>query len=328
MYASNVLAVSGALIVAVAAVPMAGEHHHQHHQREIVWETAIDEVVVTIPVTKTVWIEPGETAPSEPQAHGYGAPSSTPEVQPAAHAPSSAAAPAPAYTPETSSSSVYVAPAPAYTPETSSSVYVAPAPAYTPESSSSVYVAPAPAYTPDTTSSVYVAPSTSTTPVYVAPSPESTYVAPAPSSSYAAPAQSSPAASPSGGSSSGGALTYGMCKSGTTFTGDLTYYQPGLGACGMTNTEQDHIVAISATIFDSYNAAGNSNNNPLCGQYLTITGKDGSPYKAQIVDRCVGCDEGSLDLTQPFFNMVTAHEVDGQTVYGDGRVSGMKWTMD
>lgn len=110
-----------------------------------------------------------------------------------------------------------------------------------------------------------------------------------------------------------------MAAPGTYYTGDLTYYTPGLGACGFTNTEADHIVAIPEKIFDAYNN-GNPNNNPLCNKTVTITGKNGQKYTAKIVDRCPGCTENDLDLTQSFFNTVTSN--------GDGRVSGMQWCFD
>ncbi|EME38579.1 expansin-related protein [Dothistroma septosporum NZE10] len=293
MFTNSVLAVSGALLSLVAAVPMAGEHRHghqhQHHAREYVWETKTNEVIVTVPVTKTVWIEPGETPPTY-HPHQYGHSSST-------------TAPA----------------APAYTPESSSSAPVAPA--YTPKSSSSAPVAPA--YTAPSSTSIYVVPTLSTTSVYVAPTPSTTapaapaYTAPS-SSASAAPAYTSASSGSSSGSSGSNGLS-GIAASGTSYTGDLTWYDVGLGACGLTNVASDHIVAISEKIFDTY-SNGNPNKNPLCGQYVTITGKDGSTYKAKIVDRCTGCAEADLDLSQDFFNTCTSN--------GDGRVGGMTWTFD
>ncbi|KAF2166805.1 hypothetical protein M409DRAFT_36673 [Zasmidium cellare ATCC 36951] len=107
-----------------------------------------------------------------------------------------------------------------------------------------------------------------------------------------------------------------MAKAGTSYTGDLTYYAVGLGACGWTNTQDEKIVAVAEAIFDSYNN-GNPNANPLCGKYVSITGVDGSQYQAKIVDRCPGCEKADLDLSEDFFNTVTNH--------GDGRVHGIKW---
>lgn len=36
-----------------------------------------------------------------------------------------------------------------------------------------------------------------------------------------------------------------------TFSGDLTYYEPGLGACGETSTKDDKIVSLSHLLFDA-----------------------------------------------------------------------------
>ncbi|KEQ59857.1 uncharacterized protein M437DRAFT_55802 [Aureobasidium melanogenum CBS 110374] len=110
-----------------------------------------------------------------------------------------------------------------------------------------------------------------------------------------------------------------MAASGTEYSGDLTWYDVGLGACGLTSVDGDHIVAISHVIFDAY-STGNPNTNPLCGKYVTITGKDGQAYQAKVVDRCVGCAEADLDLSHEFFNSVTSN--------GDGRVAGMSWTWN
>ncbi|KXT07017.1 hypothetical protein AC578_7201 [Pseudocercospora eumusae] len=283
MFANSIIAATGALLTLVAAVPMADQHPHHHHhhhpahKRDYVWVTLTEVAIETIPVTKTVWIEPGETPPTQ---------NNTPEPYgPPAQTSSSSSPVAPAYTPPASSSSSSAPPPPpAYTPPA-------------PTTSTSTYVAPA--YTP---------PPPSTPATYAAPSS-----APAPAPAPAAPA-SSPASN--GGSTTG---VQGMAAAGTYYTGDLTWYDVGLGACGITNTKDEAIVAIPEKIFDAY-TPGNPNKNPLCGKSVSITGKDGSTYKATIVDRCPGCTENDLDLSEDFFNKVTQH--------GDGRVHGMKWCFD
>lgn len=299
MFTKSIFAISGAMLTAVAAIPMADSHHHHHHpqyKRDYFWVTKTEEVIQTVAMTKTVWVEPGETVPTPS--------SSFEDVKPAAYHPASspkapAAYSAPAYNSpaESEPQSTYVAPVP-------TSTYVAPA--------SPAYSAPA--------APVYSAPTTS---VYVAPTPTSTYVAPAP---YVAPTTSAapaPAAyTPASGSSdsgSGGSGVTGMAASGKTYTGDLTYYAVGMGSCGKTSTEDEKIVALSHEIMSVYDGA-NPNNNPLCGRFITITGTDGNKYRAEIVDTCPGCDVGSLDLPQAYFNKITGN--------GDGRVSGIKWSFD
>jgi hypothetical protein len=333
MYAKTI-AISGALAALAAAVPMA--------KRDVVWvtQTAVD--MVTVPVTTTLWVDPTDVPVHYGHQHSHWTPShpasSAPSVSAPAAPSSTEAAPssyetpassstevAPVSTAETSSSSVYVAPTTSsvyVAPTTSTSVYVAPT------TSTSVYVAPT------TSTSVYVAPTTSTS-VYVAPSTTSVYAAPTTSSVYVAPTttetpsstSAAPPAYSSSSSGSGDGVT-GMGAPGTWYEGDLTYFAVGLGACGNTSTEADHMVAVSEKIFDSYlsEAGGNPNNVAICGKYVTITGVDGNPYKAQIMDRCPGCDEGSLDLPETFFNTVTYDPSTKKS--GDGRVHNIKWEFD
>ncbi|KAI6900636.1 hypothetical protein KC318_g13970 [Hortaea werneckii] len=95
-----------------------------------------------------------------------------------------------------------------------------------------------------------------------------------------------------------------------TFTGDLTYYQPGLGACGVTSTEDDFIVSLSHILFDaagsSTDAGGNSNENPLCGKMLRATryNEEASAQRSvdlRVVDRCTGCEVDDLDTSLKAF---------------------------
>lgn len=308
------------------------------NKRDVVWVTEIATDIVTVPVTMTVWADAVETTTAvstttSQERHGH-------KFFHSKASKASTTSTSVYVAPTTSSSSVYVAPTPS-----STSIYVAPTP-----SSTSVYVAPTPSTTsvyvaPTTstseayvapsssTSEVYVAPTTSSTSIYVAPTTSSVYVAPTTTSAYVAPTiestsvylapttsttSSAPAATTS--SSSSGSSS-GLAASGTEYTGDLTWYQVGTGSCGLTSTSDQAVVAISHTIFDDPQyATANPNLNPLCGKTVTIKGKNGSSYKATVVDRCVGCVEADLDLSQDFFNKVTAN--------GDGRVPGMTWSWD
>jgi hypothetical protein len=258
MHAQGILAAS-ALLTAVAAVPLV----HQHHpKRDMVWVTATQVDVVTVPLTTTIWVDPTPTQQSQ------------------------------------------------WVPTSSATSYVVPTSEARSTAAPSSYSAPS-----SSSSSTWVAPTTSSTSSWVAPT--STY---ATSSTWSS-TSSAPAATSS--SSGGSGLSYGMAKSGTCYTGDLTWYQVGLGACGWNNVPSDHIVAISESIFDSYASSegeGGSNSNPVCGKYVTITGVNGSPYQAKVVDRCTGCNSSSLDLSEDFFNTVTNN--------GDGRVHNMKWSWD
>ncbi|KAK8215242.1 hypothetical protein M8818_002254 [Zalaria obscura] len=263
----GILALFGALATAAPLV-----------KRDVVWvtETAVD--VVTVPVTKTVWMEPGSTdivSAKEDYRH---------------RATQTVTATVSSATSVASTSSVYVAPTSEATTEATTEAAV---PSTT---STSVYVAP----TTPTTSSVYVAPTTSTSSIYVAPT-TSTSVAPT-TSEVATSTSAAPAASSSYASTSGLPDT----SSGAEYSGQITNYTPGLGSCGWTNTDSEDIVAVSHTIMTSYNPQNNPNNNPLCGRYITITGADGSPYTAKVVDTCPGCEgQAGLDLPLPLYNKVT-----------------------
>ncbi|MCJ1377874.1 hypothetical protein MMC17_000970 [Xylographa soralifera] len=71
-----------------------------------------------------------------------------------------------------------------------------------------------------------------------------------------------------------------------SFTGDLTYYGPGLGACGVTSSNTDNIVSLSHSLFDSQSVGTNPNANPLCGLII----------RAERVDEQVNAMR-SMDLT-------------------------------
>ncbi|KAI9764114.1 MAG: hypothetical protein M1840_008674 [Geoglossum simile] len=123
-----------------------------------------------------------------------------------------------------------------------------------------------------------------------------------------------------------------------THTGDLTYYDPGLGACGQTSSSADYICAISYHLFDAAATSSNPNTNPLCGRRLWFARTSGpgalkkgdggnvDPAAAHtvgekvevvVVDRCAGCEgEGDLDVTDTAFGKVAG--------VAEGRV-GVVW---
>lgn len=160
-------------------------------------------------------------------------------------------------------------------------------------------------------------------PTYVAPAPtvHEAAVSPAAPVSSAAPISSaapvsSAAPAPSAVANTGTPAPR-SCSNGECI-GDVTWYETGMGACGLVSGSDDPIVAVSTEVFDPKTPAGNPNKNPLCGQKISISYND-QTFSATIIDRCVGCEEGDLDLSQGFFNSVTNN--------GDGRVHNVKWTM-
>ena len=84
-----------------------------------------------------------------------------------------------------------------------------------------------------------------------------------------------------------------------SFSGQATYYAPGLGACGQYSTSSDLICALSHGLFDS-EATANPNNNPFCGRQLKIT-YQGQSVVVTAVDRCEGCSYYDVDLSPAAF---------------------------
>lgn len=105
-----------------------------------------------------------------------------------------------------------------------------------------------------------------------------------------------------------------------TFTGDLTYYGTGLGACGVVVQDTDMIVSISHLVFDAAQIGSNPNTNPLCGLMIRVTrfyetaGVRRS-VDVKVVDRCTGCSETDLDLSPKAFQQLA--DMDQGRVTGD-----------
>ncbi|KAF3280772.1 hypothetical protein TWF970_002467 [Orbilia oligospora] len=103
-------------------------------------------------------------------------------------------------------------------------------------------------------------------------SAESSQVASSRSESSTPASSRSSAPAPTSSSGGGGGGRGG--GSGQTYSGDATYYDPGLGSCGITNSASDLIAAIGHALFDSM-ATANSNNNPFCGRQIVVRPKGG-----------------------------------------------------
>jgi len=74
-------------------------------------------------------------------------------------------------------------------------------------------------------------------------------------------------------------------------TGVGTYFIPGLGACGRTNSASDLIVAISSAIYDG---------GAHCFDLVEIS-SGGKSVQAQVVDECPSCNANDLDLSPATF---------------------------
>jgi len=120
----------------------------------------------------------------------------------------------------------------------------------------------------------------------------------------------------SGGSSGGGSDPFGNFFAGTQ-TGQLTFYELGLTACGSTPTDSDMVAAASEHLFDAVPGAnGNPNDNPICGKQVQIE-FEGHTIVVSIQDRCVACASTDLDLSPSAFSQLASQS--------RGRVSGAQW---
>ncbi|OGM40941.1 hypothetical protein ABOM_010340 [Aspergillus bombycis] len=87
---------------------------------------------------------------------------------------------------------------------------------------------------------------------------------------------------------------------GGPYTGDLTYYDPALGSCGITSSNSDLICAVSHVLFDAASTGSNPNANPLCGMKVRLKRGEAS-VDVTIVDRCTGCAVKDLDVSRAVF---------------------------
>lgn len=115
-----------------------------------------------------------------------------------------------------------------------------------------------------------------------------------------------------------------VATSAVAYTGDLTHYDPGLGACGWTNSASDMIVALAV---DQYGTDANPNNAAVCGRQISINCKsanrsrdflskstylltfivtidNGKTAVAEVVDKCWGCASGDIDVSDAVFSQL------------------------
>ncbi|KAI1504993.1 barwin-like endoglucanase [Biscogniauxia marginata] len=85
-----------------------------------------------------------------------------------------------------------------------------------------------------------------------------------------------------------------------TFSGDMTYYTPGLGACGKTNSEADHVVALATA---QYGHDANPNKAAVCGRKIRIH-YGGKSATATVADKCPSCASGSIDVSPAVFKQL------------------------
>jgi hypothetical protein len=105
-----------------------------------------------------------------------------------------------------------------------------------------------------------------------------------------------------------------------TYTGDGTFYETGLGACGINNVDTDFIAAVASATFDNFpGATANPNENPICNKQVTAT-YQGKSVTVSITDRCAGCaGAADLDFSPSAFSVLAPESV--------GRLEGLTWVF-
>ncbi|KAK2814656.1 hypothetical protein FQN49_008119 [Arthroderma sp. PD_2] len=89
-------------------------------------------------------------------------------------------------------------------------------------------------------------------------------------------------------------------NNGGPYKGELTYYDPALGACGITSTTSQAVCAISKELYDAASVGPNPNANPLCGLKLRLR-RNNKSVDVTVVDRCVGCKPTDIDVSIAVF---------------------------
>ncbi|WEW61386.1 hypothetical protein PRK78_006876 [Emydomyces testavorans] len=96
-------------------------------------------------------------------------------------------------------------------------------------------------------------------------------------------------------------------NNGGPYSGDLTYYEPALGACGITSTGSQNICAVSRILYDAASTGSDPNQNPLCGLKIRLKKGDRS-VDVTVVDRCVGCKPTDIDVSMGVFQKLASIE--------------------
>jgi len=263
-----------ASLLSTAVFAHGHQHADKHAKRDVVWVTDYDYVTEIVGETTTIWVT---------SSGGSGGKPTTVTSTMDSASPSASASAAQFFQPSSAASVQSSAAAQAPSSESaSSSATSSAAPASSAESSSPTQAAP----------STFA---TSTSAAASSAAPSSTV------QSSSATTSSSAAASSTASSSS----SSGECTEGSPCAGDITYYDTGLGACGETNANTDHVIALPHGLMGTQ-----SNGNPYCGRTVSITCEStGKTATATVVDKCMGCDGYSIDLSPAVFDELADESV-------------------
>ena len=99
------------------------------------------------------------------------------------------------------------------------------------------------------------------------------------------------------------------------YSGDMTYYTPGMGSCGIASSPDDDVVALAVPMMQN---GANPNANPRCGSKIGIwIPRTHQKHEATVVDTCQACALHDIDVSPSLFKKVAPD--------GDGKVHGIAW---
>lgn len=156
-------------------------------------------------------------------------------------------------------------------------------------------------------SSVYTPPPPPPPPTSAAPVPEAPKESPKPVENSPPPAPSAPAPSPSPAPETPKPETPKPGNGGgNQHAGDITVYNPAGGntACGPAIQDSEFYAAISHLEWGNDVWGGEMNGNPWCGKKATVF-LDGASVDVTIMDKCMGCQPGDIDITQGAWDKLT-----------------------
>ncbi|GAD99797.1 allergen Asp F7 [Paecilomyces variotii No. 5] len=147
-----------------------------------------------------------------------------------------------------------------------------------------------------------------------APAPTaSSIVTPAPQPTAASASSSAPA--PSSSASSGSSGYSGQCSESSPCSGDGTYYDTATSmtnpsSCGTANDGlTENVLALPVGMMSE----------KYCGKTVTVN-YNGKTAQGTVVDKCMGCEGDSIDLSRHFFGALAD--------LSEGRLSDVKWYIN
>ncbi|KAL3468263.1 hypothetical protein BJX64DRAFT_342 [Aspergillus heterothallicus] len=114
------------------------------------------------------------------------------------------------------------------------------------------------------------------------------------------------------GSSSGSG---GPCSAGSPCVGQVTFYDTATSmsapsSCGYVNDgSTENVIALPVGIMQDSD----------CGRTVVIK-YNGKTTKGTVVDKCMGCDNQSIDLSRHFFSLLASFDA--------GRLHGVEWYLE